>query len=68
MRGRKVSALMLSLLVILALGWGGMALAAVILLLNQIDGSRETVEQGTKYLADNNLTMTNLFDYANLFL
>lgn len=45
-----------------------MALAAVILLLNQIDGSQETVEQGTKYLADNNLTMTNLFDYANLFL
>lgn len=132
MRGRKVSALMLSLLVILALGWGKMALAApedeestktlvpdfalmnidndtfrlsdyrgqivvlnfwaswcppcraempefqelheelaesgeaVILLLNQIDGSRETVKQGTKYLEDNNLTMTNLFDYGTV--
>lgn len=35
---------------------------AVLLLLNQVDGRMETVESGSKYLADNDLTMTNLLD------
>ncbi|NMB02181.1 MAG: TlpA family protein disulfide reductase [Firmicutes bacterium] len=39
---------------------------AVLLLLNQIDGRTETVTSGTKYLADNNFTMTNLFDYGTV--
>lgn len=39
---------------------------AVLLLLNQIDGRSETVESGTNYLANNKLTMTNLFDYGTV--
>ena len=39
---------------------------AVLLLLNQIDGRQETVEKGTKYLADNKLTMTNLLDHGTV--
>jgi len=39
---------------------------AVLLLLNQIDGRRETAETGAKYLADNKLTMTNLLDFGTV--
>ncbi|NMA62210.1 MAG: TlpA family protein disulfide reductase [Firmicutes bacterium] len=37
---------------------------AVLLLLNQIDGSRETLKTGTSYLEKNNFTMVNLFDHG----
>lgn len=36
----------------------------VLLLINQIDGRRETIQTGTDYLAENNLTLTNLFDHG----
>lgn len=37
---------------------------AVLLLLNQIDGRRETIKTGTDYLTKNNLTMVNLYDHG----
>ena len=37
---------------------------AVLLLLNQIDGRRETVKTGTDYLEKNEYTMVNLFDHG----
>lgn len=39
---------------------------AVLLLLNQIDGRRETVKTGSDYLKKNKLTMTNLYDYGSV--
>lgn len=39
---------------------------AVLLLLNQIGGRRETTKTGVKYLKDNNFTFTNLFDYGQV--
>ncbi len=38
----------------------------VLFLVNQIDGRRELVETGAKYLADNDLTMTNLLDFGTV--
>lgn len=38
----------------------------VLLLLNQIDGSRETVSVGSSYLEKNNYTMLNLLDYGQV--
>ncbi|NLJ81340.1 MAG: TlpA family protein disulfide reductase [Firmicutes bacterium] len=40
----------------------------VLLLLNQIDGQRETVESGTRFLEQNNYEMTNLFDEGQVGL
>lgn len=37
---------------------------AVLLLLNQIDGRRETTKSGVDYLQKNNFTLTNLFDHG----
>lgn len=39
---------------------------AVLLLLNQIDGSRETIKIGKEYLEKNKYTMTNLFDHGQV--
>lgn len=39
---------------------------AVLLLLNQIDGRRETTTSGVKYLEDNEYTLTNLLDYGQV--
>ncbi len=39
---------------------------AVLLLLNQIDGRQETVENGAKFLDTNNFTMTNLLDFGTV--
>lgn len=39
---------------------------AVLLLVNQIDGRKETIKTGTDYLTKNNLTMTNLFDHGTV--
>ncbi|HHY10596.1 MAG TPA: TlpA family protein disulfide reductase [Firmicutes bacterium] len=39
---------------------------AVLLMLNQIDGQRETTASGTEYLKKNNYTMRNLFDYGQV--
>jgi len=35
----------------------------VLLLINQIDGSRETVETSSQYFEENGFTMTNLYDH-----
>lgn len=37
---------------------------AVLLLINQIDGRRETVKTGMAYLEENKYTMVNLFDHG----
>lgn len=37
---------------------------AVLLLINQIDGRRETEETSREYLGKNSFTMTNLYDYG----
>lgn len=37
---------------------------AVLLLLNQIDGVRETEASGSKYLADNDFSFINLYDHG----
>ncbi|NLM54842.1 MAG: TlpA family protein disulfide reductase, partial [Firmicutes bacterium] len=39
---------------------------AVLLLLNQIDGSLETQESGKRYLEENALTLINLYDYGTV--
>lgn len=39
---------------------------AVLLMLNQIDGRRETVKTGTAYLAENGFTFLNLYDYGQV--
>lgn len=39
---------------------------AVLLMLNQIDGQRETKESGMKYMEKNSYTMLNLFDQGQV--
>lgn len=38
----------------------------VVLLIDQIDGQRETVEKGTSYLAEKGITLTNLLDFGTV--